>query len=107
MKKLILMVIFLLCSIKSNAQFNYDPALGNGGDKFLHFSCSYIIQYNSYKLLQPKVGKQKAKLYSTLITLGIGAGKELIDQKYRKGWELGDMVANSAAVVLFRIQINE
>jgi len=41
-----------------------------------------------------------------LLTLGIGAGKELIDQRYRKGWEAGDMYANSAAVILFRLDLD-
>jgi len=106
MKKLLLTVILSLISIKSYSQFNYQPSFKGGGDKILHFTCSYIIQYNSYNFLEPRVGKKKAKLYSTLLTLGIGAGKELIDQRYRKGWEAGDMYANSAAVVLFRLDLD-
>jgi len=107
MKKLLLTVILSLISIKSYSQFNYQPSFKGGGDKILHFTCSYIIQYNSYNFLEPRVGKKKAKLYSTLLTLGIGAGKELIDQRYRKGWEAGDMYANSAAVVLFRLELGK
>jgi hypothetical protein len=107
MKKLLLMVIISIFSIKSYSQINYSPSFKGGGDKILHFTCSYIIQYNSYKWLEPRYGAKKAKLYSTLLTLGIGAGKEFIDERYRKGWELGDMYANSAAVILFRIEIGK
>jgi hypothetical protein len=107
MKKLLLIVMLSLLSIKSYSQTYKIPPFKRGGDKILHFTCSYIIQYNSYKWLEPRYGAKKARLYSTLLTLGIGAGKEFIDQRYRKGWELGDMYANSAAVVLFRIEIGK
>ncbi len=100
------MVILSLISIKSYSQSYKIPPFKRGGDKILHFTCSYIIQHNSYNFLKPHVGKKKAKLYSTLLTLGIGACKELIDQRYRKGWEAGDMYANSAAVVLFRLDLD-
>tara|TARA_R110002020_G_scaffold82359_2_gene203756 strand:+ start:673 stop:996 length:324 start_codon:yes stop_codon:yes gene_type:complete len=105
MKKLLLMVIVSLISIKSYSQSYNIPPFKRGGDKILHFTCSYIIQYNSYNWLEPRLGKKKAKLYSTLLTLGIGASKEIIDQKFRKGWEAGDMYANSAAIMLFRIEL--
>jgi hypothetical protein len=99
------MVIVSLISIKSYSQSYNIPPFKRGGDKILHFTCSYIIQYNSYNWLEPRLGKKKAKLYSTLLTLGIGASKEIIDQKFRKGWEAGDMYANSAAIMLFRIEL--
>ena len=98
MKKLLLMVILSLISIESHTQTI-------GYDKVLHFSCSYIIQHNTYRFLEPRVGKKKAKLYSTVITLSVGAGKELIDQKYRGGWEVQDMYANGLAVTIFRYEI--
>lgn len=94
------MVILSLISIKSHTQTI-------GYDKVLHFSCSYIIQHSAYNYLEPRFGKKKAKLYSTIITLSIGAGKEIIDQRYRKGWEAGDMYANTAAIILFRYDLTK
>ena len=99
------MVIVSLISIKSYSQSYNIPPFKRGGDKILHFTCIYIIQYNSYNWLEPRLGKKKAKLYSTLLTLGNGASKEIIAQKFRKGWEAGDMYANSAAIMLFRIEL--
>jgi len=105
MRKLLLMVILSMFSIKAFTQSYNIPPFKRGGDKVLHFTCSYIIQYNAYNYLEPRFGKKKAKLYSTIITLSIGAGKEIIDQRYRKGWEAGDMYANTAAIILFRYEI--
>ena len=55
------MVIISIFSIKSYSQINYSPSFKGGGDKILHFTCSYIIQYNSYKWLEPRYGAKKAK----------------------------------------------
>ena len=104
MKKLLLMVLISMFSIKSYSQTTV-PKLSIGYDKILHFTCSYIIQHESYKFLEPRVGKKKAKLYSTILTLSIGACKELVDQRYRSGWEIQDMYANSLAVTIFRYEI--
>lgn len=107
MKKLILTVILSFFLIKSHAQFNYDPSLKHGGDKILHFAGSYVISYNSYKFLLPRYGEKKAKLYSSLISIGVGITKEIIDEKYRKGWEVEDMYANAGGILLFRVSIND
>lgn len=107
MKKLILTVILSFFLIKSHAQFNYQPSFKGGGDKILHFAFSYAISYNSYNFLEPRYGKKKARLYSSLISLGVGITKEIVDEKYRKGWEAGDMYANMVGIVLFRVSIND
>ena len=43
------------------------PPMKVGGDKMLHFAASYAISYHSYKWIEPRYGKDKAKIYSTFI----------------------------------------
>ena len=76
-----------------------------GGDKILHFTASYAISHTTYHYLQPKLGHKKAKIYSIIASLGIGILKEIIDERYRKGWEAGDMYANAGGIVLFRFDL--
>jgi len=100
MKKLLLMVILSVFAITSQSQ-----TIGLEKDKILHFAASYTISYQSYKYLEPRYGKQKAKLYSTILSLSIGIAKEIIDERYRKGWEPGDMVANGGGIIIFRLSL--
>ena len=76
-----------------------------GGDKMLHFTASYTISHITYHYLQPRVGYKKAKIYSTIISLGTGIIKEIIDERYRGGWEQGDIYTNMGGIILFRIDI--
>ena len=97
-------VIFLLLFLSLNS---YSQPLKIGGDKILHFITSYTISYTTYHYLQPKIGHKKAKTYSTVATVGIGIAKEIIDERYRKGWEAGDMYANMSGIVLFRFNLTQ
>ena len=100
MKRIIITVIFLFLSLNLSSQtFKIE------GDKILHFITSYTISYTTYHYLQPKIGHKKAKIYSTVATLGIGIAKEIIDERYRKGWEVGDMYANMSGIVLFKFDL--
>jgi len=99
-KRIIIIVIFLFLSLNLSSQtFKVE------GDKILHFITSYTISYTTYHYLQPKIGHKKAKTYSIVASLGIGIIKEIIDERYRKGWEAGDMYANAGGVVLFRFDL--
>ena len=42
--------------------------------------------------------KRRAKIYSILIATGAGIAKEIIDEKWRKGYELDDITANSFGI---------
>ena len=106
MKRLLLIVILIL-PINMQPQSLKLPPMKVGGDKMLHFAASYAISYHSYKWIEPRYGKDNAKIYSTLISVGIGVGKEIIDEKYRKGWEVGDVYANFGGIILFRYTINQ
>jgi len=77
-----------------------------GGDKILHFTASYAISHTTYHYLQPKLGHKKAKTYSIIASLGIGIIKEIIDERYRTGYEKGDIVANMGGVLLFKYHIS-
>jgi len=101
-KRIIIIVIFLFFFLTKSAQ---TLQLRNHGDKILHFTGSYFIAYTTYHYLQPKLGHKKAKTYSIVASLGIGIIKEIIDERYRKGWEAGDMYANAGGVVLFRFDL--
>lgn len=105
MKRIIFIVIFLFLSLNSYSQSFEVPPLRMGGDKILHFAASYAISYTTYHYLQPKLGHKKAKTYSIVASLGIGIIKEIIDERYRKGWEAGDMYANVSGIVLFRLDL--
>ena len=98
--KLFFTILFLLFSLNT-----YSQSLKIGGDKILHFTASYTISYTTYHYLQPKIGHKKAKTYSIVASLGIGILKEIIDERYRKGWEAGDMYANAGGIVLFRFDL--
>jgi|TARA_R110002074_G_scaffold25678_2_gene75928 hypothetical protein len=99
-KRIIIVVIFLFLSLNLSAQ-----KFKMGGDKMLHFTASYTISHITYHYLQPRVGYKKAKIYSTIISLGTGIIKEIIDERYRGGWEQGDIYANMGGIILFRIDI--
>ena len=98
--KLFFTILFLLFS-----QSFKTPPLKMGGDKIFHFITSYTISYTTYHYLQPKIGHKKAKRYSTITSLGIGIIKEIVDERYRKGWEKGDMYANMGGIILFRYDL--
>ena len=100
MKRIIIVVVFLFLSLNLSAQ-----TLKIGGDKMLHFTASYAISHTTYYYLQPKLGHKKAKTYSIITSLGIGILKEIIDERYRKGWEAGDIYANACGIVLFRFDL--
>ena len=104
MKRIIILLLLFL-SLSSYSQSFEVPPLRMGGDKILHFATSYAISYTTYHYLQPKIGHKKAKTYSTVATVGIGIAKEIIDERYRKGWEAGDMYANVSGIVLFRLDL--
>jgi len=93
--KRIIIFLLLFISLSSYSQIFEIPPLKNGGDKILHFTVSYTLTYHSYHYLKSRVPKNKAKLYSALITISIGVAKEAIDEKWRKGSERGDLIANS------------
>jgi len=99
-KRIIIIVIFLFFFLTKSAQ-----TFKMGGDKILHFTASYAISHTTYHYLQPKLGHKKAKTYSIVASLGIGILKEIIDERYRKGWEAGDMYANAGGIVLFRFDL--
>ena len=46
----------------------------------------------------------KTKSGMTLLDLDLIA-KEIIDERYRKGWEAGDMYANMSGIVLFKFDL--
>jgi len=98
--KLFFTILFLLFNLNT-----YSQSFKIGGDKMLHFTASYTISYTTYHYLQPKLGHKKAKTYSIVASLGIGIIKEIIDERYRKGWEAGDMYANVGGIVLFRLDL--
>ena len=104
MKRIIILLLLFL-SLSSYSQSFEVPPLRMGGDKILHFATSYAISYTTYHYLQPKLGHKKAKTYSIVASLGIGIIKEIIDERYRKGWEAGDMYANVGGIVLFRLDL--
>jgi len=99
-KRIIIVVIFLFLSLNLSAQ-----KFKMGGDKMLHFTASYTISHITYHYLQPKLGHKKAKTYSIITSLGTGIIKEIIDERYRGGWEQGDIYANMGGIILFRIDI--
>ena len=100
----LLLIVILISSIGAQAQYKFPP-LRNGGDKILHIAASYTITYHSYQWLEPHLGHKRAKLYSTILALGAGVGKEVIDQAFRKGWDGNDMIANMGGIVLCRIDL--
>mgnify|MGYP003965266119 FL=1 len=102
MKRIIIIVVLLFFFLTKSAQ---TLQLRNHGDKILHFTGSYFIAYTTYHYLQPKIGHKKAKTYSIATSIGIGILKEIIDERYRKGWEAGDMYANAGGIVLFRFDL--
>lgn len=76
-----------------------------GVDKMLHFATSYTIAYTSYHFLEPRIGKRKARVWAGTLSLTAGIIKEIIDEKYRKGYEQGDIIANMGGVLLWRYDI--
>jgi len=105
--KRIFTLLFLFLSLNSYSQTLKIPPLRMNGDKILHFSASYVISYTTYHYLQPRIGHKKAKTYSILTSLGVGIMKEIIDERYRKGWEAGDIYANTGGIILFRLDLSK
>jgi len=106
MKRIVIFLLLFL-SLNSYSQISYKPSFKGGGDKILHFTASYVISYTTYHYLQPKIGHKKAKIYSIGTSVGIGIIKEIIDERYRKGWEAGDMYANMSGIILFRLDLSK
>lgn len=50
--------------------------------------------------------KKKAKVYSILITAGAGVAKEIVDDKWRKGAENGDLIADGLGIGFALITID-
>ena len=105
MKRLITILVTVLSIYQLQAQTIEIPPFRGGGDKILHFTASYTIAYTTYELLQPRIGSRRARLYGSGISLGVGVLKEVVDQRYRKGWEAGDLYANMGGILLFRLDI--
>ena len=80
--------------------------LKNPCDKILHFTFSYVISHTTYHYLQPRIGQKKAKIYSILITAGAGIAKEIVDDKWRKGAENGDLIADGLGIGFALITID-
>ena len=91
-------ILFLFLSLSSNSQTFKVPPLRNGGDKIVHFAVSYTLTYNSYNYLKNKMPKRRTKVCSSLIAIGIGMSKEIIDHKWRKGHETGDIIADGVGI---------
>jgi len=114
MKKLISILVTSFLIIQLYAQDNTIPPVRLSGpiqpfnmgiDKVLHFATSYTIAYTTYQYLQPRIGSRRARLYGSCISLGVGILKEVVDERYRKGWEAGDLYANIGGILLFRLDI--
>ena len=84
--------------------FNNAPAMKNGGDKILHFTFSYVIAYETYRYFEPRVGRKKAKVYSIIVPVAAGLGKEFVDYKWRKGAEGADLIADGLGITLFILE---
>lgn len=112
MKRIIFIVIFLFLSLSSYSQ-SIEPVRLNGPikpfnmgvDKMLHFATSYTIAYTAYHYLEPKIGKKKARAWAGTLSITAGIIKEIIDEKYRKGYERGDIIANMGGIVLWRYDL--
>jgi len=104
--KYIIILLLLFLNLNSYSQSFKVPPMKNGGDKILHFTVSYVLTYHSYHYLKTKMPKKKAKIYSILIATSAGIAKEIIDEKWRKGYELGDITANSVGISLALITID-
>ena len=109
-----ILILFSIITLNLQSQslheiglFNNAPVLKNGGDKILHFTCSYLIAYHTYKYFEPRVPERRARLYSMLVPIMVGAAKEYVDEKYRSGWEVEDMYANMGGIVLFRYDLTK
>ena len=105
MKRIVIFLLLFL-SLSSYSQSFELPPLRMGGDKILHFTASYVIMYNSYHYLETKMPKKKAKIYSILITAGAGIAKEIVDDKWRKGAENGDLIADGLGISFALITID-
>tara|TARA_R110002012_G_scaffold118746_4_gene267727 strand:+ start:160 stop:552 length:393 start_codon:yes stop_codon:yes gene_type:complete len=114
MKRLFLLLVTSLIAIQLYSQDNTIPPVRLSGpiqpfnmgiDKVLHFATSYTIAYTTYHYLQPRIGSRRARIWGAGISLGVGIAKEVIDERYRKGYEQGDIIANMAGILLFRIDI--
>ena len=99
-------ILLLFLSLSSNSQTFKVPPLRNGGDKIVHFAVSYTLTYNSYNYLKHKMPKRRAKIYSILIATGAGIAKEIIDEKWRKGAENGDLIADGLGISFALITID-
>tara|TARA_R100000951_G_scaffold68219_1_gene57574 strand:- start:298 stop:675 length:378 start_codon:yes stop_codon:yes gene_type:complete len=105
MKRLFQLLVTSLITIQLYSQDITIPPFEMGKDKILHFTASYTIAYTTYHYLQPRIGSRRARLYGSGISLGIGILKEVVDERYRKGWEAGDLYANIGGIILFRLDI--
>lgn len=107
----IIIFISLLFTVSIHSQslheiglFNNAPAMNNGGDKILHFTFSYVIAYETYRYFEPRVGSRKAKVYSIIVPVAAGLGKEFVDYKWRKGAEGADLIADGLGITLFILE---
>ena len=105
MKRIVIFLLLFL-SLSSYSQISYKPSFKGGGDKILHFTVSYVLMYNSYHYLETKMPKKKAKIYSIIITAGAGIAKEIVDDKWRKGAENGDLIADGLGIGFALITID-
>jgi len=114
-KRIIIVVVLLLFSLNLYSQdlkilpvsIEGNPnAFNIGVDKLLHFTTSYTIAYTTYHFLKPRIGNKKARAYAGILSFSAGVIKEVLDERYRTGYEKGDIIANMGGVLLFKYHIS-
>ena len=95
MKKLIIIILFILTTSTCQASTLHDIQSNIGEDKFAHAGMSYIICDHLHR----NAGMNK--FWSSITTIAIGAAKEKwID----KQWDNGDFTADCAGVLFYQIK---
>ena len=95
--KTIIFSLILICSTQAHGQsMNNDTSSGlsfmSQSDKQLHALGSYALNYTAYTYFRSKeISKTRSLIYSSLLTLAVGAIKEGTDSH----WDPKDMGANA------------
>lgn len=98
MKKLIISAILTSASLTAQIPL----------DKKLHFGAGYIVSATTYKAVYKVTkSKNKAIIWSTVSTLLVGLGKEILDaKKANNRFDINDALYTSAGGALATITIN-
>ncbi|MGM0442255.1 MAG: hypothetical protein ACQEQC_07535 [Elusimicrobiota bacterium] len=86
--------LFLIMAFPKNSGAVFNTLSSLKKDKYVHFSAGVLVSHGSYPFFKKHVSKDDAWMYSMLLSITAGLGKEIYDIP-RTGFNWADLAATS------------